>query len=91
VNDEWKKNLEGNGHNLYRDAVRNFFSDNTEGNHEGVRQCSFPLSQDFERKIKAPTPIVPPTRLVIRNLFPNNLVLHFEAPLYAVGIRFLLI
>lgn len=90
MNDEWNKNVEGNGHTLYWDTVRNF-SDKTEGNHEAIRQFSFPLSQNFERKIEAIIPIAPTTRLVIRNFFPNNLVLHFEAPLYEVGIHFLLI
>jgi len=90
VNDEWKKNVEGSSHDLCRDTVRNF-SDKAEGNHEAIRQYSFSLSQDIERKIEALIPVSPPTRLVIRNFFPINLVLHFEAPLCEVSIHFLLI
>lgn len=77
MNDEWKIHLEGSRHNLYRDTVR-IFSDKAEANHEAIRQYSFPFRQDFERNIKALKPIAPPTRLVIRNFFPNYLVLYFK-------------
>jgi len=74
-----------NGRKIWKEAVITsieipyvFFSDKAEANHEAVRQYSFPFSQEFERKIKALIPIAPPTRLVIRYSFPNNLVLHFK-------------
>jgi hypothetical protein len=67
-----KRNIEGSGHNLYRDTVSNV-SDKTEETHEAVRQYSFPLSKEFDSKTKALIPTALPTRFIIRNLFSDSL------------------